>query len=91
MDIEGMEYRVMTDLLVSGVFCQAIDTIWGEVHGQFFPQTLGAHRDKPLVLDKETGAEYWKNLMPSKSEITYRLSMRGGFVWLTLKSHNRTV
>ena len=59
MDIEGMEYRVIPDLLVSGVFCNAIDAIFGEVHNQFFPQTLANGK----VLQQAQGLQYWQHVM----------------------------
>jgi hypothetical protein len=32
MDIEGMEFQVLPDLLVSGALCQTVDYAFGEMH-----------------------------------------------------------
>lgn len=58
MDIEGMEYRVLPDLLLSGVFCNTLRAIFGEVHTEFFPQTLA----NGAVLEEKVGIAYWEHL-----------------------------
>ena len=42
MDIEGMEFRVLPDLLYSGVFCRNLDFVFGEMHGhkRWYPMEL---------------------------------------------------
>lgn len=36
MDIEGMEYIVLPDLVTSGALCQTVDFCFGEFHPQYF-------------------------------------------------------
>uniref|UniRef100_A0A7S3LHX6 Methyltransferase FkbM domain-containing protein n=1 Tax=Amphora coffeiformis TaxID=265554 RepID=A0A7S3LHX6_9STRA len=42
MDIEAMEFRVLPDLLYSGVFCRDLDYVFGELHGnkKWYPMEL---------------------------------------------------
>jgi hypothetical protein len=42
MDIEGMEFRVLPDLIISGIFCRVFDFVFGEMHGnkKWYPMTL---------------------------------------------------
>ena len=44
MDIEGMEFRVLPDLLYSGVYCRDLDYVFGEVHKnpKWYPMALPA-------------------------------------------------
>jgi FkbM family methyltransferase len=45
MDIEGMEFLVLPDLMLSGVLC-TIDLIFGEFHPHFAPYSFPGHRAK---------------------------------------------
>ena len=36
MDIEGLEYVVLPDLVTSGALCQTVDFCFGELHPQYF-------------------------------------------------------
>ena len=36
MDIEGLEYIVLPDLVTSGALCQTVDFCFGELHPQYF-------------------------------------------------------
>jgi len=41
MDVEGEEYRVLPDLLLSGIMCSVVDFLMGEIHyGGFIPMKL---------------------------------------------------
>jgi len=42
LDVEGMEVAVLTDLLLSGVYCRVFDYVFGETHYQFgfYPMTV---------------------------------------------------
>ena len=57
MDIEGMEYRVLPDLLYSGVLCRDIDFSFGEFHKKkwLFPMELDSDVS---IADGQTGMAY---------------------------------
>lgn len=42
MDVEGMEFRVLPDLLYSGVYCRDLDYVFGEIHKskKWYPMKL---------------------------------------------------
>jgi hypothetical protein len=44
MDIEGAEYIVLPRLVSSGVFCNAIDFAFGEIHPKHEPLNFKQHR-----------------------------------------------
>jgi FkbM family methyltransferase len=46
MDVEGMEYFIVPDMIASGALCTTVDYIFGEVHylPQFFPLTLRSNK-----------------------------------------------
>jgi hypothetical protein len=53
MDIEGMEYLVLSDLMLSGVLC-TINLIFGEFHPHFAPYSFPGHR-----VHLDTNATAW--------------------------------
>ena len=64
LDVEGMEFRVLPDLLYSGVLCRTLDKVFGEVHRRVkqYPLTL-ANGD---VLGNEVeGRVFWKSILRS--------------------------
>jgi hypothetical protein len=63
MDIEGMEYKVLPDLLETGALCETVDFLFGEFHylSHFFPLTdekLGI-----VLTNCKEGQQYMKGLL----------------------------
>jgi hypothetical protein len=61
MDIEGLEVRTMTDMLLTGTFCNNIDYAFGEYHGRW----SGLMDTKEKTYSQNDQNNYWKALMRS--------------------------
>jgi len=59
MDIEGSEYVVLPDLILSGALC-AIDFLFGEFHPWFVPLNFTGHRIK---LERRHDAEFLQKVL----------------------------
>ena len=57
MDVEGMEFRVLPDLLYSGVYCRDLDYVFGEVHksARWYPMKLP---NDVILEEREQGIAY---------------------------------
>jgi hypothetical protein len=64
MDIEGFEYVVLSDLIVTGSLCESVNGVFGEQHFQFFPTTY----ENGLTLESgESARTYLSNLLQAIS------------------------
>ena len=61
MDVEGMEFPVMADMLLTGVFCRNINLAFTEVHLQDFrfPMRVNHQRSGLVLHDKKQASRYW--------------------------------
>lgn len=72
LDVEGSEYDILRDLMMSGVLCKRVETLWVEFHA-----TQDATKDTPTRVDK-----VFKWMLETHNESTHALQQ----AWLPYKS-----
>ena len=76
LDIEGSEYLVLPDLLLSGAFCK-FDFIFGETHPRFAPLDFEGHA---ISLKNQTEAETFETALKTLMISSRVCSAR--FLWI---------
>ena len=72
LDVEGSEYDILRDLMMSGVLCRRVETLWVEFHA-----AEGATKGTPTRVD-----EVFKWMLETHNESTHALQQ----AWLPYKS-----
>ena len=72
LDVEGSEYDILRDLMLSGVLCRRVETLWVEFHA-----AEGATKGTPTRVDK-----VFKWMLETHNESTHALQQ----AWLPYKS-----
>ena len=69
LDVEGSEYDILRDLMLSGVLCRRVETLWVEFHA-----AEGATKGTPTRVDK-----VFKWMLETHNESTHALQQACGF------------